>query len=68
MKDIILITGASRGIGAQIALLASQKGYRVALNYLRNSEAANAVVRKITDSGGEARRLLCKQTLGNLIQ
>ena len=54
MKDIILITGASRGIGAQIALLASQKGYRVALNYLRNSEAANAVVRKITDSGGEA--------------
>jgi len=54
MKDIILITGASRGIGAQIALLASQKGYRVALNYLRNSEAANTVVRKITESGGEA--------------
>ena len=54
MKKTILITGASRGIGAQIALLAAQQGYRVGLNYLRNTEAVNALVKTITDGGGEA--------------
>ena len=54
MKKIAIITGASRGIGAATALLAAERGYAVCVNYLRNQAAANAVVRAIECSGGEA--------------
>ena len=39
MAKVILITGASRGIGAEIARLAAARGYSLCLNY-RNSEKA----------------------------
>lgn len=51
---VLLITGASRGIGAATALLAAQRGYRVCVNYRANREAADALVRGITSAGGEA--------------
>ncbi len=54
MDKIILITGASRGIGAACALLAAQQGYAVAVNYARNSLAADEVVRRIRADGGSA--------------
>ena len=54
MKKVMLITGASRGIGAEIALLAGRSGYRVGVNYLQSAEAANAVVARIREHGGEA--------------
>ena len=54
MKKVMLVTGASRGIGAEIALLAGRSGYRVGVNYLRSAEAANAVVARIRGDGGEA--------------
>ena len=54
MKKVILVTGASRGIGAEIALLAGRSGYRVGVNYLHSAEAANAVVARIRQQGGEA--------------
>jgi NAD(P)-dependent dehydrogenase (short-subunit alcohol dehydrogenase family) len=44
---VMLVTGGGRGIGAATALLAAQRGYAVAINYLRNSEAAERVVREI---------------------
>lgn len=50
----LLITGASRGIGAQTALLAAQAGWRVAVNFHTNSLAADAVVRQIREAGGSA--------------
>jgi NAD(P)-dependent dehydrogenase (short-subunit alcohol dehydrogenase family) len=50
----ILITGASRGIGAATALLAASHGYAVVVNYASNSLAADEVVRRITASGGQA--------------
>ncbi|HZX26551.1 MAG TPA: SDR family oxidoreductase [Telluria sp.] len=50
----ILITGASRGIGAACAELAAQAGYAVALNYHRNHEAAQAVAERIRTAGGTA--------------
>src|SRR5690606_28393321 len=50
----MLITGASRGIGAATALLAAQHGYAVAVNYLNNKTAADQVVRKILADGGIA--------------
>ncbi|HUU34052.1 MAG TPA: SDR family NAD(P)-dependent oxidoreductase, partial [Vicinamibacterales bacterium] len=51
---VLLITGASRGIGAVTALLAAARGYAVCVNYRVNREAADAVVRDITRSGGAA--------------
>jgi NAD(P)-dependent dehydrogenase (short-subunit alcohol dehydrogenase family) len=54
MQPIVLITGASRGIGAATALLAAQKGYAVAVNYTSNSLAADEVVRQIRAGGGTA--------------
>jgi NAD(P)-dependent dehydrogenase (short-subunit alcohol dehydrogenase family) len=54
MSKVMLVTGASRGIGAAIALLAARSGYRVGVNYLRSEAAANAVVAQIRAAGGEA--------------
>ena len=54
MTQVVLITGASRGIGAATALLAAAHGYAVAVNYTANSLAADEVVRQIRASGGQA--------------
>lgn len=54
MKKVMLITGASRGIGATTAEIAAKQGYKVLINYHSNQSAADSVVKKITDSGGEA--------------
>ena len=54
MNPIVLVTGGSRGIGAATALLAAQHGYAVAVNYTRNSLAADEVVRQIRAHGGTA--------------
>ncbi len=54
MDLVLLITGGGRGIGAATALLAAQRGYAVAVNYTRNSLAADEVVRQIRASRGRA--------------
>jgi NAD(P)-dependent dehydrogenase (short-subunit alcohol dehydrogenase family) len=54
MNKILLITGASRGIGAASARLAAQRGYAVCVNYLSNRSAADAVVEDITRAGVRA--------------
>ena len=54
MKPVILITGASRGIGAATALLAATKGYAVAVNYASNAQAAESVVAQIRAQSGTA--------------
>ena len=51
---VILVTGASRGIGAATALGAARAGYAVAVNYHANSLAADEVVRQIRAFGGTA--------------
>ncbi len=50
----LLVTGGSRGIGAAICRLAADAGYRVAVNYVANPDAAETVVRDIEQAGGEA--------------
>ncbi|WP_298208503.1 SDR family oxidoreductase [Acidovorax sp.] len=54
MKKIAIVTGGSRGIGAATALLAASQGWAVAVNYTRQADAANDVVRRIRAAGGEA--------------
>ena len=54
MPRVLLITGASRGIGAATALLAAQKGWAVAVNYTRDAQAADQVVQEIRAMGGQA--------------
>ena len=50
----VLITGASRGIGAAAARLFAKNGYAVAVNYCSSKEAADRLVAEITAQGGEA--------------
>jgi NAD(P)-dependent dehydrogenase (short-subunit alcohol dehydrogenase family) len=54
MNKTILITGASRGIGAACAHLAAARGYQVCINYRAGLDAAAAIVRAIEDAGGAA--------------
>jgi NAD(P)-dependent dehydrogenase (short-subunit alcohol dehydrogenase family) len=54
LEQVILVTGASRGIGAATALLAARKGYAVAVNYAVHAQAAEDVVTQIRAAGGRA--------------
>ncbi|HLS95717.1 MAG TPA: SDR family oxidoreductase [Sphingobacterium sp.] len=50
----MLITGASRGIGAATASLAAARGFSVAVNYRSDKAAAEGVVARIRANGGRA--------------
>ncbi|MCB1719618.1 MAG: SDR family NAD(P)-dependent oxidoreductase, partial [Candidatus Competibacteraceae bacterium] len=50
-KKTLIVTGASRGIGAATARLAGANGYQVCVNYLANQAAAQAVVADIHSHG-----------------
>ena len=54
MNPIVLITGASRGIGAATALLAARNGWDVAVNYSHNQQAADQVVQQVQALGQRA--------------
>jgi NAD(P)-dependent dehydrogenase (short-subunit alcohol dehydrogenase family) len=47
----MLITGASRGIGAATARLAAHRGYALCLNYHQRADAANAVLEQVRGLG-----------------
>jgi NAD(P)-dependent dehydrogenase (short-subunit alcohol dehydrogenase family) len=51
---VVIVTGASRGIGAATALMAAQQGFFVAVNCHRSPDAAAGVVEAIEDAGGRA--------------
>ncbi len=48
-RKTVLITGASRGIGAETARLFAQKGYAVGINYCRSQDRAEALARELRD-------------------
>ncbi len=54
MSQTLLITGASRGIGAATAVQAASAGWQVAVNYRQDEAAAQQVVAAIRAQGGEA--------------
>jgi len=51
---VALVTGASRGIGAAVALTLAELGAAVAVNYRERTDDAEAIVAKIKSSGGRA--------------
>lgn len=52
--SLILITGGSRGVGAATARLAAEQGYDVAISYVANEAAAQAVADDVTALGRRA--------------
>ncbi|CCN03010.1 oxidoreductase YgfF [Bordetella bronchiseptica MBORD675] len=53
-NKVMIVTGAARGIGAAVALLAARRGYAVCVNYRSRGDAAEQVVQAIRDEGGRA--------------
>jgi NAD(P)-dependent dehydrogenase (short-subunit alcohol dehydrogenase family) len=47
LSKIILVTGGGRGIGAATCRLAAEQGYAVCVNYLKNKQAADALVKNL---------------------
>lgn len=60
---VVLITGASRGIGRAIAELFSRQGSDIVLNYLRNEEAARETEKVLTAQGSHV--LTIQANVGN---
>jgi len=53
----LVVTGASRGIGAAIAKLAGERGFSVAVNFAVGETEAEAVTEQIISAGGRARTI-----------
>ena len=56
---IALVTGASRGIGRQIALTLAAQGAAVIVNYNGSAAKAEEVVEEIEKAGGKAEAIQC---------
>jgi NAD(P)-dependent dehydrogenase (short-subunit alcohol dehydrogenase family) len=53
-RPVMLITGASRGIGAATALFAAEAGYDLVINYAQDLDSANKLLKKVNDLGSKA--------------
>ncbi|SDH21792.1 SDR family NAD(P)-dependent oxidoreductase [Chitinophaga filiformis] len=53
-NKVVVVTGASKGIGASIAKYFAAEGAKVVVNYASSKEGADNVVKAITDAGGKA--------------
>lgn len=54
MSDILLITGGASGIGAEVARLASKKGYDIAINFRTRELEAVSLVEELRNTGVRA--------------
>jgi 3-oxoacyl-[acyl-carrier protein] reductase len=62
-QKVAIVTGSSQGIGAGIAMRLAADGASVVINYSRNADTAEAMVKRITQAGGQA--IACKADLSN---
>ena len=53
-QRVVLVTGGSRGIGKQTAILAAEKGWDVVISYRNQDDKAQAVVKQIEALGQKA--------------
>ena len=53
-NKVAIVTGSSRGIGAQIAITLAEAGASVVINYSSNQKPADKIVSEINASGGSA--------------
>ena len=59
LKRRVLITGASRGIGAELARSFAARGFSVLINYNQSEKKAESLRKEITDKGGSAEIFGC---------
>jgi len=53
-NKVAIVTGSSKGIGAQIAVLLAESGAKTVINYANDDASANDIVSQIKAAGGEA--------------
>ena len=61
---IALVTGATSGVGSEIALSLAAEGASVAVNYRSSGEEADTLVKDIVAKGGKAQRNLAADAAG----
>lgn len=66
-ERIALVTGGSRGIGRAMSLALAESGHKVAVNYASNEAAAEEVVSRITDAGGQAIAVQADVSVGEAV-
>ncbi len=59
MKRVVLITGASGGLGSALSLRFAECGFSVAANYYKGRRAAEELVGRLIDGGAEAQSFCC---------
>lgn len=62
-QAVAIVTGASRGIGSEIAKRLSADGYAVVINYVNSTQEAENVVGQLRSQGGRA--IAVKADIGN---
>ena len=62
-KRVALVTGGSRGIGKEIALMLAEQGYNLVINYFRNRQAAQETAEELKAKGAEV--LVLRSNVGD---
>ncbi len=62
---VVLVTGSSRGIGAEVAVKAAAAGARVAVHYRRGAAEASRVVARCREAGAEAEAIAADVAVGD---